>query len=123
RQCHHRHQRPRPFKLSSSNSTERPRDTRTTSAPDAQRDGVFELSHQRWPQQHSAVTTRLHHTRFQGQQCVNPSTDSKLSPPLTLTALTQTTEIPESSSLNNNHLLARIPLTAVRTSSVCTRQV
>src|SRR5690625_537318 len=55
----------RASRLSSSNSAVNLWGTRTTSAPVAQRDGTFEQSHYRWPQEHLAVTTRPPNRRLQ----------------------------------------------------------
>src|SRR5699024_8727363 len=57
----------RPTRLASSNSAEKSWDTRTTSAPVAQRYGTLDKSHYRWPQEHLAVTTPPPDRRIQGQ--------------------------------------------------------
>src|SRR5699024_10246890 len=57
----------RAIRLSSSNSAEKSWDTRTTSAPVAQRDGTVDKSHYRWPQEHLAVTTHPPDRRIQVQ--------------------------------------------------------
>src|SRR5690625_2935 len=57
----------RASRLSSSNSAVNLWGTRTTSAPVAQRDGTFEQSHYRWPQEHLAVTTRPPNRRIQAE--------------------------------------------------------
>src|SRR5699024_11115478 len=57
----------RPTRLASSNSAEKSWDTRTTSAPVAQRYGTLDKSHYRWPQEHLAVTTHPPDRRIQAQ--------------------------------------------------------
>src|SRR5699024_7883749 len=57
----------RPTRLASSNSAEKSWDTRTTSAPVAQRYGTLDKSHNRRQQEHLSVTTHPPDRRIQGQ--------------------------------------------------------
>src|SRR5699024_5451501 len=61
-------------------SAEKSWDTRTTSAPVAQRYGTLDKSHYRWPQEHLAVTTHPPDRRIQVERSPRPTPRPEMTP-------------------------------------------